>query len=149
MYEGDVEIKSMEKLCLLKVRFCENVNLLSAIVKKSPNLKWLDIHFSPKRIDSTMLTNQFIGKFFIDTLENLQNLRYLGMSNCNLLGSISCEYLNMMQIRELSFSNCEQLDEFLNGVDKLVTLEELCFFNCKDLDGTSIQLGNLSTLQKL
>jgi hypothetical protein len=34
MYEGDVEMKSMEKLCLLQVRFCENINPLSAIAKK-------------------------------------------------------------------------------------------------------------------
>jgi len=43
MNEGDVEMKLMDKLYLLQVQFCENTNPLSAIVKKTPNLRWLDI----------------------------------------------------------------------------------------------------------
>ncbi len=64
MYEGDVEMKSMEKLRLLHVEFCENITPLSVIVKNSPNLRWLHIHLSPKRIDSTRSTNQLIEEFF-------------------------------------------------------------------------------------
>ena len=137
-------MKLMDNLRLLQVRFCKN--MLSAIVKKSPNLRWLNIHFSPKHIDSTRFINQFTVKFFIDTLQNLQNLRCLVLSNCNFSRPISCEYLNMMSLRELSFSNCEQLDKFLIGINKLFNL---CFYNCEDLKGTSIHIANLLALENL
>jgi hypothetical protein len=98
MYEADFEVKRTENLRLLHVEFCDNIDLLSYIVKESPKLRWLRIHFSTEEVDSSMQRNPSIHKFFNIFRQNLLGLQVLEVINCNFLASASCEILNMISL---------------------------------------------------
>ena len=149
MYEANLEVKRMEILRLLHIAFCNNIDLLSNLVKESPKFRWLRIHFSTQDVESSMQRDSSIHKFSNIFRQNLCELQVLELINCNFLASTSCEYLNMKSLRQLTLLDCKNLENFLNGIDHITTLEELYMYRCDRFQKIPYQLSKLTCLKVL
>jgi len=148
-YEEDVDFKPMGKLHILNVQHCNNIDLLSSIVKESPNLKYLRMHFSTSNVPSSIEKNDSIESFWNHSQSNFQNLRVLEIFDCDFSGSLSCAYLRVMPLKAITFSACQNIEGFLNEIVKFSTLESLTISRCTNLETIPEGLSNLYALEEL
>ncbi|XP_021802982.1 receptor-like protein 12 [Prunus avium] len=130
----------------------ENLNRLGNLTKlqhldlaynqlQPKNLNWLPALSSLTYLDLEFFN--FNGSQFPNFIGSLTNLRYLCLSDCNLVGQIPSSFGNLTQLQHLDLSYNQLQPENLNRLGNLTKLQHL------DLTYNQLQPKNLNWLPAL
>ncbi|KAK9226191.1 hypothetical protein WN943_011238 [Citrus x changshan-huyou] len=153
-------LANLSSLRILSLNGCGLQGEFPQEIFQLPNLQFLGVMINPNLTgylpqfqksspleDLRLSYTRFSGKI-ADSIENLESLSYLGISDCSFIGKIPSSLFNLTKLEYLYLSGDRFLDELPTSIGNFASLKTLEIFSMNS-SGTIAALGNLTQFSSL